>query len=93
MGFLGIIFKRFSSLSSDKLVVDDVYEPETYLFLQGTICDRNLLHVLVIAHIVIHDISCQLACLHELFHLKQQPVKVQTLLLLFDYLDCQNGRE
>lgn len=37
--------------------------------------------------------SCQLSCLHEFLHLEQKPVKVQTLLFLFDYLDCENGRE
>ena len=76
---------------SDELVIDDIDEPEANLLFQGAIRDRHFLHLLVIADVILHDLPRQLARLLKLLHLEQEPVQVQTLLLLLDDLDGQDG--
>ena len=91
--YLSLIIPKFSALWSDELVVDDVDQPEAYLFLECAVRDGDLLHFFVVADVVVHDLPSQLARFLELFHLKEEPVEVQTLFLLLDNLDSQDRRE
>ena len=63
-----------ASSSSYELVIYDVDEPEANLLFQRAIRDRNFLHLLIVTYIVFHDLSRELACLLELFHLKKEPI-------------------
>ena len=58
-------------LASNELVIDDVNEPETYLFFQGAVRDGDFLHLLVVADVLVHDLPGQLARLLELLHLEK----------------------
>ena len=64
-------FALYVLLDSNELVVDDVDEPETYLFLEGAVRDGDFLHLLVVADVLVHDLPGQLARLLELLHLKK----------------------